>query len=158
MHLPALENPVTNIFWSLLSQLLTNIRNQKSSALYLMRTVRIRKKNILQLVVWSFSRRSDCLVLVDILLCNGLLNLGLKRLCLLLFIDKHYSSLKGFNKLKNHLKLGCKPWSLQTTQSNKKVRDLRLRGDKLRILCPIKQHSNSQRYIRVDTLFPKMQQ
>lgn len=43
-HLPALKNPITNIFWNLLSQLLTNIRNQKRSALYLMRTVRIRKK------------------------------------------------------------------------------------------------------------------
>lgn len=43
-HLPALKNSITNIFQNLLSQLLINIRNQKCSALYFMRTVRIRKK------------------------------------------------------------------------------------------------------------------
>lgn len=43
----------------------------------------------------SFSRRSDCLVLVDVLLCNGLLNLGLKRLCPIPFTDNALFILEG---------------------------------------------------------------
>ena len=68
----------------------------------------------------------------------------------------HYAFLKSYSKLKSHSYIGYKPWSLQTTQSSKKVRDLRFRhNDKLRILWPIKQHSNSQGGYRGVFLFPR---
>ena len=42
-----------------------------------------------------FLEGQTVLVPVDILLCNGLLNLGLKRLCLIPFIDNAPFTLEG---------------------------------------------------------------